>query len=331
VSVHRFLEAGGITSIGSLPHRDADAASEFVLKHTPALPAAPQLPHRSPLEGMVAQAARGIEGVIVDRDGGITIDPTRIDPEAPVIPMFDGAGHGGLLSFLSYAAGRTTPVKIQQTGPITLGCALVAAGADPDIAFTIAAAAVRAQGQALLELVHHRIPDAPVVAFLDEPSLTNAPLGHDATIDLLSTGLAALEGVAVTGVHCCGPSDLRLAAAAGPDILSMPAEEACVLPYAGVLASHLERGGWIAWGAIPTAKPLGTGADRLWRDLAGLWTDVAAGGADPLLLRLQALVTPACGLAGHGISQAARALRMTQTLSEKIVDQASSRRFTVGE
>jgi hypothetical protein len=331
LSGQRFLEAGGVTSIGSLPHRDADAASEFVLKHTPALPAAPQLPHRSPLEGMVAQAARGIEGVVVGRDGALTVDESRIDPDAPVIPMFDGAGHGGLLAFLSHAAGRTAPVKIQLTGPITLGCALVAAGADPDLAFTIAAAAVRTQGEALLEVVHHRLPDAPVVAFLDEPSLTTAPLGHDATVDLLSTGLAALEGVAVTGVHCCGPSDLRLVAAAGPDIISMPAEDECVLPYAGVLASHLERGGWIAWGAIPTSKPLGTGAGRLWRSLASLWADVAAAGADPLLLRLQALVTPACGLAGHGVTQAARALRMTQTLSEKIAEQASSLRFKVGE
>lgn len=325
-----FLRAGGVTSIGSLPHRDADDASSFVLQHSPVLPAAPQLPHRSALEGMVAQAARGIVGVVVDRDGGLHVVPDRLDPEAAVTPMFDGAGHGGLLAFLSHAAGRTDPVKVQQTGPITLGCALANAGVDPSIAFTIAANAVRAQGKALLELVAHRLPDAPVVAFLDEPGLTNAPLGHDATVDLLSTGLAALEGVAVTGVHCCGPSDLRLVAAAGPDIISMPAEEECVAPYAGVLASHLERGGWIAWGAIPTSKPLGTGAGRLWRKLATLWSDLVVAGADPGLLRAQALVTPACGLAGHGVSQAARTLKMTQTLSEKIRDQASSMRFTVG-
>jgi hypothetical protein len=324
------LHAGGVTSIGSLPHRDADEASAFVLKHSPLLPAAPQLPRRSSLEGMVAQAARGIEGVLVDRDGVLTLQPAKLDPDAPIIAMFDGAGHGGLLAFLSHAAGRTEPVKIQQTGPITLGCALVAAGADPAMAFPIAVSAVRAQGEALLELVHHRLPDAPVIAFLDEPSLTNAPLGHDATIDLLSSGLAALEGVAVTGVHCCGPSDLRLVAAAGPDIISVPAEDVCVLPYAGILASHLERGGWIAWGAVPTAKPLGTGTGRLWRHLAALWHELVGAGVDPALLRLQSLVTPECGLAGHGVSQAARALRMTQTLSERIAEQASSMRFTVG-
>lgn len=333
---HAFLRPGGVTSIGSLPHRDADAAAEFVLKQSPALPAAPQLPRRSALEGMVAQAARGLAGVTVARDGGITIDAGALDPDAPVTPMFDGAAHGGLLAFLSHAAGRTDPVKIQMTGPITLGCALVEAGAGVDLAFRIAATAVRAQGRALLELVRHRLPDAPLIAFLDEPSLVSVgedgrvPMTADATIDLLSTGLAALEGVAVTGVHCCGPTDLRLVVAAGPDIISIPADDDVVLPAANVLTTHLERGGWVAWGAIPTAKPLGTDADRLWRLLSLVWCDLVNLGADPALLRAQALVTPACGLAGHGVSQAARALRMTKTLSDRVADQAAATRLSVG-
>jgi hypothetical protein len=331
-----FLRPGGITSIGSLPHRDADAASEFVLKQSPSLPAAPQLPRRSALEGMVAQAARGIPGVTVDREGAVSVYADALDPDAPITPMFDGAGHGGLLAFLSHAAGRTDPVKIQMTGPITLGCALVAAGADPAIAFPIAASAVRAQGRALIELVHHRLPDVPLVAFLDEPGLVDVgedrriPLTADETIDLLSTGLAALEGVAVTGVHCCGSTDLRLVAAAGPNIIAIPAEDDIVLPAANLLISHLERGGWVAWGAIPTAKPLGTDADRLWRKLSLLWCDLVQAGADPAMLRAQALITPACGLAGHGVTQAARALRMTRTLADRVADQASATRLSVG-
>jgi len=327
---HAFLRPGGVTSIGSLPHRDADDAAAFVLKHSPELPAAPQLPHRSLLEGMVAQAARGIRGVTVDGGGALHVDVAALDPDAPITPMFDGAGHGGLLAFLSHVAGRTEPVKIQQTGPLTLGSALVEAGAPPEVAFVVAARAVRAQSSALLELVRHRLPDAPLIAFLDEPGLVHAPLGPDATIDLLSTGLAALEGVAVTGVHCCGPADLRLVAAAGPDIISIPAEDEVVRPAAGVLASHLERGGWVAWGAIPTSKPLGTDPERLWRRLSRVWCDLVQAGADPALLRGQALLTPACGLAGHGVTQAARALRMTRTLGEKVADQAAATRLTVG-
>jgi len=330
LSDQAFLRPGGVTSIGSLPHRDADAAAQFVLKHSPTMPAAPQLPRRSALEGMVAQAARGIPGVTVDRSGALTVDGDALDPDAEVTAMFDGAGHGGLLAFLSHVAGRTAPVKIQLTGPITLGCALVSGGADPADAFPVAARAVRVQGKKLVELVRQRLPDAPLIAFLDEPSLVTAPLDFDATVDLLSTGLAAIEGVAVTGVHCCGPADLRVVAAAGPDIIAIPAEDGVVLPAANVLISHVERGGWVAWGAIPTSKPLGTDADRLWRKLSLIWCDLVRAGADPAILRAQALVTPACGLAGHGVSQAARALRMAHALSEKVADQATAARMTVG-
>jgi hypothetical protein len=49
-----------------------------------------------------------------------------------------------------------------------------------------------------------------------------------------------------------------------------------------------------------------------------------------VLIRTHALVTPACGLAGHGVSQAARALRMTKTLSDRVADQAAASRFSVG-
>jgi hypothetical protein len=330
LSNQAILRPGGVISIGSLPHRDADAAAEFVLKHSPELPAAPQLPRRSALESMVAQAARGIAGVSVTREGALSVDRDVLDPEAPVTPMFDGAGHAGLLAFLTHVHGRTEPVKIQLTGPVTLGCALRAAGADDDVAFAVAANAVRAQGKALVELIHHRLPDAPVIAFLDEPSLMSVPLAPDSIIDLLSTGLAAIEGVAVTGVHCCAPTDLRLVAAAGPDIIAVPAEPEHVLPGSNVITSHLERGGWVAWGAIPTSKPIGTDADRLWRKLSLLWCDLVEGGADPAVLRAQALVSPACGLAGHGVSQAARTLRMTRTLSDKVADQAAATRLTVG-
>ena len=77
------LRPGVVTSMGSLPHRDADSAAAFVLRHHPELPAAPQLPRRSPLEGMVAQAARGIPGVTVNPDGSLDIDADELDPAAP--------------------------------------------------------------------------------------------------------------------------------------------------------------------------------------------------------------------------------------------------------
>ena len=112
-------------------------------------------------------------------------------------------------------------------------------------------------------------------------------------------------------------------------MLALPAEEE-VLDEAGALATHLERGGWIAWGAVPTDQPVGTDADRLWRRLTALWCELVRLGCDPGLLRTRALVTPACGLAGHGISQAARWLDLAAELAARVSDQAVAARLSVG-
>lgn len=322
------LKAGMVTSIGSLPHRDADAAAAFVLRQHPDLPAAPQLPRRSPLEGMIAQAARGIGGVTVRADGSLSIDGDELDPTHAAAAL-DSHSHAGLLAFLATSAGRSGAVKVQLTGPVTLGLALADAGVRPDEAFLAAAAAVRVTATALVTLVRRRLADAPLVLFLDEPWLTRAgelPFGVDATIDLLSSALAAVENDVVTGVHCCGPAEWRLASAAGATVLSMPVERVWALSNAAAISAHLERGGWVAWGGVPTSEPVGTDVERLWRRLTGVWSDLAGSGCDPMLLRQRALVTPACGLAGHGVSQAARALRLAGQLGNRVADLAAGAR-----
>jgi methionine synthase II (cobalamin-independent) len=282
---------------------------------------------------MIAQAARGISGVTVRPDGSLEVDVSELDPAAPCAPSFTGASHAGLLAFLSLVAGRTDPVKLQLTGPITLGFALLDAGAPPAVAFRIAAAAVRCEGAALLELVRRRLPTAPLLVFLDEPGLVRAselPIDTEDAVDILSSALAAIENEAVTGVHCCGPTDWRLVGAAGATVLSLPVDLVSASNAAPVLNAHLDRGGWIAWGVVPTHEPLGVDADRLWRRLSSVWSELTQAGGDAVLLRTNSLVTPACGLAGHGVSQARLALQLATQVAVRVTDQVVAARLTAG-
>src|SRR5262245_9054490 len=97
---------GMATSIGSLPHQDAAAAARLAPRCVPELPAAPQLPNRSPLEGMVAQWVRAIDGVDVDGvDGSVSIR-NGLDARACIDTTFDPIAHGGLLAFLDIAAAQ---------------------------------------------------------------------------------------------------------------------------------------------------------------------------------------------------------------------------------
>jgi methionine synthase II (cobalamin-independent) len=329
------LPFGVATGIGSLPHTDPRAAAEFVLERQPRLPAAPSLPNRSGCERMIAQAAFGIAGVTVLADGSLEIDERAVDVRSPLTDMsISGEPFVALRAFLGAVAGRTGAIKLQLTGPITLGVALHAVGLSADKAFKVAGDAVRARARALLSAAGDVAPRAPLVVFLDEPGLVGAmqsgfPLSPDQTIDLVSGALATLEPHATTGLHCCGPADWRVVLQSGPQILSLPVD-AGVEDHAGAIGAFLERGGWIAWGAVPTDGPVGSSADRLWRRLSALWCDLVRAGCDPVRLREQALITPACGLALHGLPQAEQVVSLTSQVARRLETQTLGMRLTVG-
>jgi hypothetical protein len=329
-----LLSAGLATGIGSLPHQDPMAAAASVLRWLPGLPAAPQLPARTPLEGMVAQSVRALPEVVLGSDGTIErIDYAMI--EAPIVATFDATAHGGLLSFLTHAQRQPQPpsaVKVQVTGPLTLGMALLDAGLPTAIAFERAGALSRAWARAVEHLVTERLPDSTLVMFFDEPgsiafSGNDGPIDRECATDLLSGSLAAVA--CTVGVHVCSNGDLRIALDAGPQILGIEVSPA-LLAHAAALGRHLEGDGWIAWGAVPTDRPVGEHAAPLWKNLIDSWCELTCRGCDGLRLRQQAIVTPACGLAGHGLSQAERSMRLAREIGDRIHDQAVATKLTVG-
>lgn len=324
---------GLATSIGSLPHIDPSEAVDFVLRHQQRLPAAPSLPGRSRREGMVAQAAHGVAGIEVTDDGSLVIDDAALDPEAPLWdPGFASDGFVGLRAFLTAVSERRGPIKVSVTGPVTLGVALHAAGVDATLAFRVATSATRQRARALVEYAGARVPEAQLVCFVDEPVLGSAmladfPIGPVDAVDATSSVLAVVEEGAISGLHCCATdADWRLIVQAGPHILSLPTDGG-IERAGGSLSSFLDAGGWVAWGAVPTDRPIGTTVERMWRHLVLLWAALENdGGCDPARLRTQAMITPACGLARHGVTQAEQVLWFTNRLAERLVDQAMAAR-----
>jgi hypothetical protein len=320
------------TAIGSLPHTDPRAAAELVLRAHPRFPAAPQLPVRTPLEGMVAQWARALPEVTVEQDGSITV--AGVATALPVAE-FDESAHAGLFAFLDAAAanGVCPPrVKVQIAGPLTLGLALHRAGMPVDRAFRRGGEVARSWAIAVEELVDDHLPGSSLLLFFDEPALVTwrryeGPIEREAAIDVLSGALAAPG--CITGVHVCGAGDRRLALEAGPQVIGVEVGDELV-DDADVLARHLDAEGWVAWGAVPTDRPVGESVEPHWRALVGVWCELTRRGCDPVLLRTQGVVTPACGLAGHGPSQAERALGLARQVADRVHDQAVAARLTLG-
>ena len=325
---------GMATAIGSLPHHDAGAAAAQVLRCLPDLPAAPQLPMRTPLEGFVAQWARAIDGIDVGADGSLTPHPD-LHSHSAIDTTFDALAHGGLLAFLDAAAALPKPlrrVKVQCAGPLTLGVALVEAGVPVNTAFDLGARTARAWARALEALVAERLPNAALLICFDEPALVRwragtAALDRELATDILSTALAA--PTCLTAVHVCGRGDLRLALDAGPRLVHFDAG-ALDLDDAVTLSRFLDSGGWVIWGAIPTDRPVGEHAAPIWKNLLDVWCELTRRGCDPSRLRSQALVAPACGLAGHGVSQAERTMLLAREIGGRVHDHGAATKLAIG-
>lgn len=332
---HLRLPIGLASAVGSLPHDDVSQAVDFALDLQPRLPAAPSLPRLAPVEGMIPQAAWGIAGVQVLPDGSLLVDEAAVDPDAPLEGSLDDAEpFASLRAFLVAIAGRQAPYKLQLTGPVSLGLALHAVGVPADRAFAVARRAVTTRVHELLGAALLAAPDATPLVFLDEPGLTAAlepgfPLGVHDTLDLVSSVLAVVEGGAVAGLHCCGRADWPAVLQAGPQMLSLPVD-AGAAEHPGAFADFLERGGWVAWGAVPTDRPLGDSAEILWRRLVAEWEALADAGCDPRGLIEQALVTPACGLVGLDVAQAAHVLDLTNHLGRRVEARARELGLTLG-
>ena len=209
-------------------------------------------------------------------------------------------------------------VKAQVTGPLTLGLALVHAGVEPDRAFALAARVARDWADAIRATSPQRMPASSLVLFFDEPALVqwrrdDPPLERELATDLLSAALAA------TALHHGRPRLRRgrraRRARRRPDVVHVDVD-AVDLDDAVALSRFLDGGGWIAWGAVPTHGPIGEHPSPLWKALLDVWCELTRRGCDPVQLRQQALVAPACGLAGHGPSQAERAMLLARELGE---------------
>lgn len=327
------IPSGMATGIGGLPHRDAQEAAEFVLR-TMEVPSIPSLPRRSPAEGWIAQAMVGMQGITIGQYGSISVDPSQVDPLAPIVTDFQHDAFVGFRTFLEAAKGRTGWVKWQFVGPVTFGHALMRAGVPMSEAFEAAVRCVRDRVEHMLQAVEEALPGCRQLVFIEESDFAELmhpgfPIAPDTAIDLVSGALAAIETTAVSGLHVCGLADIPSLLATGPAVLSLPVRHD-VVESAGYLTRFMERGGYIAWGVVPTTGPIITTAERPWRHLSKLWCELVERGVDPALLRRQAIITPECGLSSHTPAVAEHVLGIAAEVATRVRDQATASRWALG-
>lgn len=341
------MEITGLTTgIGSLPHTDPAEAVGFVLDGGSEVPFWPQLPRRDIRERMIPQYAACLPGFTVlpeenrffcdlssgreealgalyERLLGLSQPPTAEEAAAFAPTAEFAAGYHAFLKALTGKPKRPF-AKGQVTGPFTLLLGLNDHTGTPVYHDTDLREAALMLLEVILADQVHRLREVAegVLVFLDEPVLgafgTSAYLFLSveevtATLNRLCAVVHRLGALA--GVHCCGNTDWGMIARSDVDIISFDAwgYGETIARYAEDIGAFLERGGWLAWGPVPTTEEIDSATVE--ECLARLQQGVkllAEKGIDEGLIRRRMLFTPACGAGSISEEQARRAFALLE-------------------
>jgi methionine synthase II (cobalamin-independent) len=306
------------TCIGSLPFIDPAEAVDLVFSETKRVPFWPQLPQRGFNENMYAQFSYHLPGVRIDsRRKKVTVDLDNYDPENFYMDILSD----NLDSFQyrqEYFAGffefmrrelppETVAVKGQVTGPVSAGLQIFDKEGKAALYDDSYGEIIRKNLNMMARWQEARLREKGprTIMFIDEPylSLMGTPFASikkQQAIDWINEVMEGLQGI--RGIHCCGNTDWPTILATDIDILSLDSYEYghTISLYPAEVKAFIERGGSIAWGAIPNSEEafrLETNQSLL-AQVTGHVERLAAKGIDLETLLERSLLTPQCGLGG---------------------------------
>jgi hypothetical protein len=340
------------TTLGSLPHTDVARGTDLIFAHTPQIPTWAQFPKRALRENMILQFTEGLPGIVVTESGRAFFDTTSSGFVDEVIAFYGSylaaieehdpaaldtfglsaeyaAGFGEFVTRLPGAA-HPFALKGQVTGPFTLGTSLLdqdrrCAYYDEQLRDVIVKSVAL---KATWQIARLRPFCERVMVFADEPALLGygsqtflAVSREDILGDLNAVAGAIHAAGGLAGVHCEENTDWSLLMESDLDILDFDAYAhiQVITLYPAELRAFLVRGGWLAWGIVPTLDPRAAATETipslLTRFDAGVDALVRKGFDREFLLR-RSLITPSCGAGGVlDVPLAERVLKLLQELS----------------
>jgi hypothetical protein len=339
----RFLA----TAIGSLPLHDPDKAVDVVLANIPEAPIWPQLPRLGINEQMEVQYSEGLPCAVLDREKGRLYFETSKDYSEAFAAFYEvymasaeaGAGAGDLSSMAISpgfskgiyalerrlkAEGKKRPfVKVQTTGPCSFALTITDENKRAiyyneefrDVIIKALAMKCRWQLQKFRPFAER------LICFIDEPILsafgssTYVSVKREDVVAHLKEMIDAVHAEGgLAGIHCCGNTEWSILIDAGVDIVNFDAFGfgETIAMYPDALKRHLEGGGAIAWGVVPTSPAIREQtAESLTTHFEKVADNLASKGIDKQTIVEQAMITPSCGT---GSMEVADAEKVFQTL-----------------
>lgn len=308
------------TGIGSFPHLDAKESVNAVCANFD-IPFWPQLPKLGFKENMYVQFAEGLPSIVIDdKNRKVYVDSSKdlseelgrlyeiyLSEDYDVLGVSKGFA-AGFYEFLRSAGDiKADYIKGHVTGPVSFGLSVVdERGRSIIYNETLKEAFVK-----LLEIKSawqiQRLKDISknIIIFIDEPYLTGfgssyVNIEKQDVILMLNSLIDKIHSKnALSGIHCCGNTDWSLLTETGVDIINFDAysySEGLSL-YPKELAAFLKRGGYLAWGIVPTSDSvLNENGDSLLNRIDGEFKKLDKKGVSRDILLSNSLITPSCGM-----------------------------------
>lgn len=326
------------TGIGSLPHTNPEEACRLILD-TFDIPFWPQLPKISFRELMVPQYSEGMPFLKTNPEKQtIWLEKNSSDElerfyeswteESRIAISEDYAR--GLHAFLDIIKDKRFEfIKGHVTGPMTFTLSLKDSAGRPvyfdeelrEISLMLLKAKILWQIDILKQYAQN------VIIFIDEPILsalgTSSYLGVniEEARRLLKESLATVKSVgAISGIHCCGNADWLMVIKSDPDIINFDAYDYAdaISLYPEEIKTFMEKGGFLAWGIIPTSEAIVNETPESIRECFDKGLKKMSLKIPEKLILTNMLLTPSCGTGSRTIEETIKVLQLLIRLKEEL-------------
>jgi hypothetical protein len=326
------------TGVGSLPHLDPEEACSLILECFD-IPFWPQLPKLSFREFMVPQYSEGMPFFRVDPEkqmfwiGESSSDELErfyesCTEESRIAISEDYAK--GLHRFLNAIRNRRFEfLKGQVTGPLTFTLGLRDSEGKPiyfneelrEICLMLLKAKTRWQFDIL------KAHAQGVILFIDEPILSalgsSSYLGvsPDEALRLLREMTETIKSLGgISGIHCCGNADWQLVIKSGADIINFDAYDYVdtIALYHEEFEGFLERGGFLAWGIVPTSDAINAENPESIRSRFDRGMQQLSLHIPERLVVSNILLTPSCGTGSRTVGETLKVFQLLMRLKEEL-------------
>ncbi|NOY64820.1 MAG: hypothetical protein GXO97_05405 [Nitrospirae bacterium] len=328
------------TGIGSLPFIDPEEAASFSLQACD-IPFWPQLPKVSFRELMVPQYSEGLPGVRIDRDSErVTVEPVSQDDlnsfyekvgedaDFPISREY-AQGFYAFMAELERTGKRFPCLKGQITGPLTFTLSIKLSDGrylyfDDEMREIATMLLQRKAIWQIKELSRHA---ERVLIFIDEPILTaigsSSYLGvepEEAERLLRETVSAIRSSGGIAGIHSCGRADWGMLMRTGADIINFDAYDYFdnLMIYKEQIQEFFERGGYLAWGIVPTTDAIREVESSNVREMLIKEFELLSETIPLKKIYENALLTPSCGAGSRTVEEAGKVFSILKELAGEL-------------